>query len=383
MPRVDSEVLRSFASEVTEAFGAPPAIASAVATSLVSADLRGHGSHGVIRLATTYREMIDGEQLSPAATPRVVSENDRNGESNGDGGGNDRSSDGEPTVLVDGGRGFGQVAGRFATDVLTGRAAAHGIGAVGILDASHLGRVGEFAERVADAGHLFTAWVNTGGTASLVAPVGRSDRRLATNPLAFGVPSFGVLPFPIVLDMATSQVAHGKITKRAIEGESLPPDWAIDDEGDSITDAEVFEAGTGAMAPLGGRVAGHKGFGLAVVAELFAGICADGRVAGERAPETVNNSALFVAIDPDRFGSAERNRERIGALVSFLDGANERPNLVPESARGDRQLLPGEAEHRTAMERREQGIPIDERTAGALTDVAAAYGVDVPQDLES
>lgn len=227
-------------------------------TSLVSADLRGHGSHGVIRLASTYRTMIEGGQLDPAATPRVVSE------------------DG-PSGLIDGERGFGQIAGRVAADVLLERVEANGVGVVGLGNASHLGRVGEFAERVAAEGLLFAAWVNTGRTASLVTPVGGLDRRLATNPIAFGVPSFGAVDFPIALDMATSQVAHGEITKRAIEGKNLPSGWAIGDVGDPLTDPETFEEGTGAMAPLGGSVAGHKGFGLAVVAELFAGICGDGQ----------------------------------------------------------------------------------------------------------
>lgn len=363
MSRVDSEALRSFARTLTEAFGTPAELAEVVAASLVSADLRGHGSHGTIRLATTYQDMIENGQLKPAATPAVAAE------------------DG-PTALVDGDRGFGQVAGRFAADLLTERAREHGVAAVGVKNASHLGRVGEFAERVADSDYLFAAWVNTGGAVSLVAPVGRTDRRLATNPLAFGVPSFGALPFPIVLDMATSQVAHGKITKRAVEGKTIPSGWALDDAGETLADAESFEDGTGAMVPLGGTVAGHKGFGLAVVAELFAGICGDGRVAGERAPERVNNSALFVAVDPDRFGDRDRNRERIETLESFLDGHGGSAALVPEAARGTEPLLPGEAEHRTMAKRRERGIPMDDRTATLLSAVADAYDVSVPAALE-
>lgn len=376
MPRVDSGSLEAFARALTEAFGAPSELAAAVAESLVDADLRGHGSHGTIRLATTYRDMIGSEQLSPAATPQVVRENG-------------------PTTLVDGHRGFGQVTGRFAADVLAERAREHGVAAVGIGNASHLGRIGEFAERVASSGLLFAAWVNAGGAVSLVAPVGGIDRRLATNPLAFGVPSFGVLPFPIVLDMATSQVAHGKITKRAVENRDIPAGWAVDETGESLTDADAFEAGTGAMVPLGGSVAGHKGFGLAVVAELFAGICGNGRVAGERAPERVNNAATFLAVDPDRFdadrntgddesenGGTRRNRERVEALLAYLNASDERAELMPESARGERPLLPGEGEHRTMIDRRERGIPIDDRTAEALADVAAAYDVSVPATFD-
>ncbi|PSP74539.1 hypothetical protein BRC86_05545 [Halobacteriales archaeon QS_3_64_16] len=364
MPRVDSESLQSFARDLAEALGAPPEIAEALATSLVSADLRGHGSHGVIRFASTYRTMIEGGQLDPAATPRVVSE------------------DG-PTGLVDGERGFGQVAGRLAADVLIERTEATGVGIVGLGNASHLGRVGEFAEQVAEEGLLFAAWVNTGGTASLVAPVGGLDRRLATNPIAFGVPSFGAVDFPIVLDMATSQVAHGKITKRAVEGKDLPPSWAIDDGGEALTDPEDFEDGTGAMAPLGGSVAGHKGFGLAVVAELFAGICGDGRVAGERSPEWVNNAATFLAIDPARFGAEPRHRERVAALLAYLRDADFSEELLPESARGEELLVPGEAEHRTMADREERGIPIDDRTLELLSELAAAYDVSVPLALDS
>jgi uncharacterized oxidoreductase len=258
----------------------------------------------------------------------------------------------------------------------------NGVGVVGLGNASHLGRVGEFAEQVAEEGLLFAAWVNTGGTASLVAPVGGLDRRLATNPIAFGVPSFGAVAFPIVLDMATSQVAHGKITKRAVEGKDLPSGWAVDDSGEALTAAETFENGTGAMAPLGGSVAGHKGFGLAVVAELFAGICGDGQVAGEESPRWVNNAATFLAIDPACFGDEPRHRERIAALLAYLRDADFAEELLPESARGEELLVPGEAEHRTMADREERGVPIDERTLELLSELAAACEVPVPSALD-
>jgi uncharacterized oxidoreductase len=356
--RVPAEELEPFAREIVRAYGASEEAAGQVAESLVEADLRGHRSHGTIRLPMLYRRMLDEGVIDPAATPEVV-----------DGTG--------ATAAVDGHQQFGQVTGRVAVDAATDLATDHGVAAVGLRNGAHVGRIGEWAERAAEQGFLFGGWVNTGGLGQLVAPAGSTTPRLATNPITFGTPSFGATEFPIVLDMATSQVAHGKVTKRAVEGEPLPEGWTIGPSGEYVTDSAVFEDGGGAILPLGGLTSGYKGFGLAVMVELFAGMVGDAFVAGQGAEGVVNNAAAFVAVDPDRFSTAEANRARIEALREHLDGA-EYPENVPagDGASGDRALLPGEAEHRTRTEREAEGIPFAAETVALFVDLAEEFGVE-------
>lgn len=364
--RILTEELVPFAARLTEASGANETVAAQVAESLVAADLRGHRSHGVIRLPMLYRRMIDAGDIDPTATPVVVREADA-------------------TATVDGKRQFGQVVGRLAVEVATERAEDHGVAAVGIRNATHLGRVGEWAERATERGLAFFAFVNTGGRVSLVAPPGSADRRLGTNPIAVGVPSFGACEFPIILDMATSQVAHGKITKRAVEGESLPAEWAVADSDEALTDPTAFEAGEGALLPLGGRTSGYKGFGLGFVAELLAGVFGDALVSGQGTEGFVNNAVLFVAVDPDRFATPETNRARVEALSAYLRSADSAANVpAGPGAQGEKALLPGEAEHRIRNERESEGIPFARETLSLLAELAGDYGVAdaVPPSFE-
>ncbi|MFC7172325.1 Ldh family oxidoreductase [Haloplanus litoreus] len=136
--------------------------------------------------------------------------------------------------------------------------------------------------------------------------------------------------------------------------------------------------GAGSLLPLGGLTAGYKGFGLATVAELLAGVVGGSAVFGTEDPGHVNNGAVFVFVDPLAFAT----RDRIERLIDAFDahvGTAEMYDAVPRppTAGADRPLLPGEPEHRTATERRTDGIPMSDRTMAALADVADDLGVDV------
>ena len=96
----------------------------------------------------------------------------------------------------------------------------------------------------------------------------------------------------------------------------------------------------------------------------------------------MNNAATFLVIDPDCFGAETRHRERVTALLGYLDDTSFSEELLPESARGEELLVPGEAEHRTMADREERGIPIDDRTLELLSELAAAYDVPVPSALD-
>lgn len=351
MATTDVDALESFAVSAVEGNGAPTEIAETVAGSLVSADLVGHSSHGVVRVPY-YAELASEGSLDPAATPTVESAG--------------------PFQQIVGGAAFGQITGRRAVEHAIETANNRGVGVVGIRDSGHLGRIGEWAQQVTDEGLLFLSWVNLQGGAQRIAPSGTADRRLGTNPITFGVPSFDALPFDLIYDGATSQVAHGKIIERDGSGEPLPEEWTTTESGDPVAYAADFEDGVGAMLPLGGRETGYKGFDLAMMTELLAAIIGDGPVATEPNQDWEGNGGAFVAIDPELFTTREEIAVRVEALADHVRSAEP-------IADDDEVILPGEPEYRTARERRRNGIPVEEPVADNLRALAAE--LDIEEEL--
>lgn len=246
MPTVRPERLADWTRDALITAGSTPEIARIATRSLVSADLRGHGSHGV-RLLPRYLDRFDPEgasdehnRIDPTVRPRIERE-------------------AGPRILLNGQAALGRVVGHDAVETATRVSDGRGVAVVGIRDGNHLGRMGEWAERLTEAGLLSLVFVKA--EASLVAPAGSTDRRLSTNPIAAGVPTFGALDFPIVLDAATSVAAGGKIWERARAGESLPEGWVVHEDGTTMNSPDPFVEGEGALLPLGGAVAGHKGLG--------------------------------------------------------------------------------------------------------------------------
>lgn len=358
MPCIEPDRLESWLCELVTAHGAPEEIARTVSRSLVNADLRGHSSHGV-RLWPAYVERIastpddDVTRIDPPARPAI------------------EARDG-PRFLVDGQSAFGRVVGRDATDIAIQAAKEHGLATVGVRNGNHLGRVGEWAEMAADAGLLFLAFVKA--EANLVAPPGSATRRLSTNPIVAGVPTFDALEFPIVLDMATSVAAGGKVLERARMGQALPDGWVVDDAGEPMAEGGRFVDSEGALLPLGGTTAGHKGFGLAVVAELFGALFGNGVVAGEREHVPYNNTVAILAVDPTWYTP---KREIAGRIRTFVEHVRQAEVIMGSSAdAGDGVLLPGEREHRTELANRQSGLELSEETLDDLQRCALQVGVD-------
>jgi uncharacterized oxidoreductase len=356
--RITPESLKEFATDAVSALGANHDVAEKVAESLVTADLRGHNSHGIARLSL-YRQMVEEGAINPGARPRVEEES-------------------ATTATVDGRSLFGQVVGRKAVSIGVEKAIEEAVSVVGVRDATHLGRIGEWGERTAAEGLVFAAFVNTQGGAQTVTPPGSADRLLSTNPLSIAIPTFDALPFDIVLDMATSQVANGKIYEKRAEDERLPAEWTTTSDGTAVSDPDGFiENEVGALLPLGGRTSGYKGFGLSVVVELLASSIADGTAAGETDPDWFNNAACFVFIDPLRFTSQERLEERVTAVADRIRSASTSHSVpADDAARGDKPMLPGEPEHEETQARRRDGIPIPATTRRELNGMAAELGID-------
>jgi len=364
MKRIEVNELERFALALIEAFGTPRDIAEPVARSLVSADVRGHGSHGVRRLATLYPAMIQDGELVPDARPsKLTSTDDR--------------------VSYEGNRGWGHYIGKKGIEQTLDCMDDSGYGLVTIRNAAHLGRIGAFAERAAHEGYIALCFTNTGGEAPMIAPPGSNQRRLATNPIAIGIPTFDKLPFSIVLDTSMSTVSHGKIMQKDLSGDPLPEGWAIGKDGKPLTDPSSFEDGEGAIYPIGGQSFGYKGAGLSIVFELMVGILADGNILGDEVEGRVNNSSVFILLDPTQLSEFANNGVRIGTFLEYLESSIYPDGIPTGEAWGDRIYLPGQPEYQLRIEREESGIPFDSNTIEELTDIAIQYGISQPEPTVS
>jgi uncharacterized oxidoreductase len=355
--------LETYVSDLLVALGTPSELATPISESLVDANSRGHSSHGVIRVSF-YAGLIEDGVITPDATPVVTNETGALGS-------------------IDGRTAFGQVVGRLAVESTVERAREHGVAVTGIDRATHLGRVGEWGERAANEGLLFAAFVNSGGKFQTVAPAGSVMRRLSTNPIGFAVPTFEELPFPIVLDMATSQVAGGKIRERAANDEALPEGWVVEEDGSSVADPQRFLDGEGALQPMGGEISGYKGFGLAVISELFAGLVGSGPVQGESVDSWTGNVAMFFCVDPRRFTDEATIRDKLRRFRDHLEAAEPSDSIpLGDAGSGDRALLPGEPEYLAARESDRNGVPVKEGVASKLAELANEHGVSIPPTLD-
>lgn len=354
MPDVDPTDLARFVYSLAEQTGASPTDYRAVGDSLVSADLRGHHSHGVRLLASKYIPEVREGKIVPDATPFVT-------------------VDDGSTAIVDGQKAYGQVVGRVAIDTAISKATTHGIGIVGLKNTSHIGRIGEWAEIATENGLAFLGFVSHPDSA-WVAPAGMREGKLSTNPICFGLPTYDALDFPLVLDMATSQVAVGKVMYYAACGEPLPEEWVLGPQGEFLRDAGQFTRGETPILPLGGLTAGYKGTGLAVMMELFSTTISDTAISGE-ADTVWGNAASFVTIDLTRFTTPERMAERVQAYANYLASGTQ-THRSGSAAHGDTLLLPGGAEHELLQKRSEHGIPLPDVDLQNLHELAVAYDIE-------
>ena len=348
---VSASTIETFIGAIFLAVGSEPREAKIVASHLVEASLMGHDSHGVIRVAK-YISWLRAGQVRPNRRARIVS---------GRG----------ALVVVDGDFGFGQVIGAEAMEIAAERAASHGMATVAIRNSGHLGRIGAWPEVLAKRGLASIHFVNTSGFGILVAPFGGADRRLSANPIAAGVPTKGGPP--IILDIATSAIAEGKIQLARNKGERLPPGLVLDGYGQPTTDPEVFYASPpGAILPFGG----HKGSGLSFFCEILAGSLTGGRASNPRSAtaERLVNNMLSLAFDPAAFGDPEAFAEDVIRLAEWVRAS---PAIVPDG----KVLLPGEIEANIRRERMANGLPIDDVTWEALASTAASLGVAIPDGM--
>jgi uncharacterized oxidoreductase len=337
--------LRDLVQAIFERAGSDTAEARAVADHLIEANLMGHDSHGVIRVAP-YIELLRSGKWLANRHAKIV-------------------KDAGALVVVDGGQGLGQVIAKEAIELGIERARSHGVAVVGVRHSGHMGRIGAWAEQAAAAGLVSLHFVNTTGFGIQVAPFGGSDRRLSVNPIALGVPRPG--REPLIHDISTGTIAAGKIRVARNKGDLLPEGAIIDKEGRPTRDPEAFFTDPpGALT----TAAGHKGYGLALFVEVLAGALTGG---GSGHPDNPTadrpiNNLLSILIDPERMAGTEALAADLERLCAYVTAS-------PPATPGGEVLLPGEIERRTKAERVAHGIPLDPNTLGQLRGAARAAGV--------
>jgi len=343
VPTVAPGALREYIARIFEAAGAPSEDAAEVATHLVGANLRGHDSHGVIRVSR-YMEQIRAGGIVPGAAVEV-----------------ERQS--AASALVNGNWNFGQVVARNAMAIAIEKARAAGVAVVSTYRSAHAGRMGTYAEQAVEAGMAAMIMANNHGGGRLVAPFGGAERRLSTNPITFGFPT-GDPEAPFVLDMATSAGAEGKVRVALNKGVPLPDGWLLDAEGMPTHNPAALYDG-GAILPVGGPEA-HKGFGLSMAVEGLAGALSP---AGTSRPDGAGGQGIFMlALDLEQFAGRAMFESAFGDLIDYV-------RKPPYRAGFDEVLIAGEPERRR-MRERASAIPLDEETWRQLCEAGNSVGVE-------
>jgi LDH2 family malate/lactate/ureidoglycolate dehydrogenase len=339
---VPAEQLSDFVARLFSAVGVPGQAATAVARGLVDADLEGLHSHGVM-LVDMYIERLRRGSVSRSGCATIVS--DRQG-----------------AVVLDAGHALGHVTGIQAMSLAIDKAHRFAAGIVSVRHGFHFGTAGNFARQAAEAGCIGIAMCNT---RPLMPAPGGAERVVGNNPIAIALPTAGKIP--LVLDMATSEAAMGKIRMAEKAKESIPSTWAVTAEGAPTTNPA--DAIAGMLLPSGGA----KGFGLAFVIDLMCGLLSQGATGSQVHPlygdlaVPYDCSHLFIAIDVGHFGEVGRFRREAATAAEHIRSGRRAPGV-------EQLFTPGEPEWR----RRQQSasnVQLEPAVAAMLTRLASELGV--------
>jgi uncharacterized oxidoreductase len=344
MPKIQADKLRKIAVDLLVAAGVPVEEAETVGRHVMNANLAGHDSHGIIQIPA-YINRIRVGHIVPGAPWEIIQES-------------------PTTTVVDGHWGFGYVVNERAMKLTIEKARTANVAAATVYRQGHIGRLASYTMMAAEAGMIGMIWADSGRSPKVVVPFGGREPRLGTNPWSIAVPSS--LAGPLYIDMATSAVAHGKVALAAARGVSIPDSWIVDSEGNHSTDPQRLFDG-GALLPLGGASEGYKGYGLAVIGEILCGLLTGLGFGVE--PTGRHNDGCFMAVfKVDAFRPLATFRDDVADLARYL-------KETPPSEGSKGVLYPGEIEHRAELQRRQDGIEIEEATWQKLGALAKELGV--------
>lgn len=344
---VDAAVMADFTSALFERLGLPQANACVVADCLVKANLRGLDSHGVARIPI-YAKRLRLGLVNPRPRLALV-------------------HIAPSAAQLDGEDGMGMVVGTAAMDGAIALARDTGIGLVGVHRSTHYGMAAYYPLQAIAADFIGIAFTNSSPG---MAPYGGTKPVLGVNPLAVGVPAGRRTA--IILDMAMSVIARGKMRLAAMHGKPIADGLGLDARGQATTDGmQVF--GGGSVLPFGGP----KGSGLAIWMEIMGGVFTGAAFAGQMrslyedfsGPQRIGH--LFLAIRPDLFMPIADFKARMDAMIDYLKDS------VPVEG-VDEVLMPGELEARQEAERLRSGLTITPEVLASLEDEAAQAGIPVP-----
>ena len=342
---VEADILVQFGTSVLTASGVPTADAHLLSDSLVTAELWGHSSHGMLRLPWYVERLRTGVMAAVTQSETVA--------------------DSGAVVVLEGHHGVGQVLTAEAVEVGVERARIHGVSAVGVRNSNHFGTAAYFTRRSAEAGCV--AFLSTNASPAM-APWGGRTKAIGTNPWSIAAPAgrHGVA----VMDIANTAVARGKIYLAAERGEDVPPGWAADENGSPTTDAAL--AVHGLILPM----AGHKGYVISFMMDVLAGVLTGSsfgsKVAGPyEADKPSGCGHMLLTIDVSAMMPHAEFEARMEALIADIRAVATAPGV-------DEIFFPGELEDRNAVRNRGRGIAVADNTWDSLARLAAETGAKLP-----
>ncbi|MGE0627169.1 MAG: Ldh family oxidoreductase [Hyphomicrobiaceae bacterium] len=339
--RLPVAAIAAFAERAFVRVGVPETNALKASRLLVESDLAGQDGHGIFRLPQYIGNILSG-RVEPAASIQVVSE-------------------APASALVDGGNGLGHLVMARATELAIEKAKTQGSAWIGVRRSNHAGAASIWASAMLP--HDMIGIYMAVGSNNFMAPWGGYERLLGTNPVAIAVPAMDEPP--VVVDMATSIAANGKIQMARQRGEMIPEGWVIDRDGKPITDPHKIDQGV--LLPAGD----YKGYALALMIGLIAGTlneAAFGREA-DRKTGPSNTGQAVCAISIDRFGEVGAFKRRIDTISREFRNSGRLPGV--ESVR-----LPGERSFETRRERTELGVPLPPSLLSVLDKLASELGIE-------
>jgi len=341
---ITEAALLAFCTQVLEKIGVPADDALLASKNLIEADLRGVHSHGVVRFPIYVKRILDGG-TNPKAKVSVVRQT-------------------RTTAVVDGDNGLGHLVGIRAMELAIDKASDGDCAFVAVNNSNHFGTAAYYAEMAARKNMIGLSF--TIGAINHMAPWGGAEAVLGNNPFAIAFPTRE--PFPIVLDMACSVAARGKIIVAAKEGKPIPGDWATGPDGLPTTDA--VEALKGFVIPVGGP----KGYALTLAVGLLSTMLSGayfGRDVGdlyEKTTEAQNGGHLFGVLPVSSFDDLDAYLDRMDKGIGDIRGAKKAAGV-------ERIYLPGEREYLSLVSHRKNGIPIGRALTEELRAIAQEYGV--------
>ncbi len=337
--RVSFSQLQAFIGRAMTSLGIPEQDANTIGTLMAEADMQGSDGHGVIRLAPYAKRILAGG-LNLHPNIQVVQER-------------------TAMALIDGDNGMGHLVMKRATELAIQKARTAGIAWVGSRLSNHAGPASLYARMALQ--HDMIGLYFAVGNANHLPPWGGLDMLLSTNPIAAAIPT--LKEAPVVLDMATTVAAYGKVKAKAQRGEMMPEGWMIDRQGQPLLDPTKSDEGF--LLPIGG----YKGYGLSLIVGILAGTL-NGAAMGSQVIDfnkdfttTTNTGQAIAVIDPAAFGDIDEFKQNVDRLVQELRGANRMPGV-------DRIWLPGEQSHQKRLDHEKNGVMLAPSLVKQLNDLA-------------